>query len=65
MERKANELREKLLAEHPEMGWRQRMDALWKMWGEITESLEEARRAARAAARAAKKAENAKRGGLG
>lgn len=65
MERRAEELRQKLFAEHPEMGWRERNSAVWEMWGAITEPLEDARRAARAAAREARKAEKVRRGELG
>jgi hypothetical protein len=65
MERKADELREKLYAENPRMGWRERMDALWEMWGEVTEPLEEARRLAREEKRAARKAANAEKAKLG
>jgi hypothetical protein len=65
MERRAEELRVRLHQEHPEMGWRERMHAVYKMWDEIDAPLSEAKRAKRAAARAAKKAEQAKNGQLG
>lgn len=65
MERDAAELREKLYADHPQWGWRERQRAVEDMWGAITNPLYEARRKARAEARAAKKLERAKRGQLG
>lgn len=65
MERDAEALRQKLFREHPEMGWRDRVRAVYKLWDAVTAPLEEAKRAARAAARAAKKDERAKRGELG
>jgi hypothetical protein len=55
MDRKAEELRERLHAEHPEWTWRERMNAVYAMWSEISEPLTEARRAARKAARDARK----------
>jgi hypothetical protein len=55
MERKAEELRERLHAEHPEWTWRERINAIYAMWSETTEPLTEARRAARKAARDARK----------
>jgi len=66
MERKAEELRARLQAEHSEWTWRDRVNAVYAMWGEITEPLNEARRAARKAAREAKKQaalQNVKRDG--
>jgi hypothetical protein len=65
MEKRAEDLRVRLHQEHPQMGWRERMNAVYKMWDEIDAPLSEARRAQRAAARAAKKAERAKKGELG
>lgn len=65
MERRAEELRVGLHREHPEMGWRERMSAINKMWDDISAPLSEARSVPRAAARAAKKTERAKAGKLG
>jgi len=65
MERDAENLRQDLYEKHPEMDWRARNEAVFEMWGKITEPLSEARRAARAEKRAAKKAERAKLGQLG
>ena len=65
LERDAEELRHKLFTEQPELGWRDRVRAVYELWDSVTGPLEEARREARAAARAAKKAEKAKRGELG
>jgi hypothetical protein len=65
MERDAEALRQELYEKHPEMDWRARNEAVFEMWGKITEPLSEAQRAARAEKRAAKKAERAKLGQLG
>lgn len=65
LERNAEKLRVELLASHPEMDWRQRVDAVHKMWATITEPLYEERRKARAEKRAAKKLERARAGHLG
>lgn len=65
MERRAEDLRLRLHLDHPEMGWRERMNAIHSMWGEISEPLSEAKRAQRAATRSAKKAERARKGQLG
>jgi hypothetical protein len=62
MERRADELRRQLIEQSPEMNWRQRVNAVWEMWGTITEPLEQARKAERAAARAARKAQKAAAG---
>ena len=65
MERDAEQLRQQLHEEHPEMGWRERVRAVFEMWHAVSAPLSEARRAARAASRAAKKAEKARLGQLG
>jgi hypothetical protein len=65
LERDAEKLRQQPCETRPEMTRRKRVDAIYEMWGAITEPLSEARRAERAASRAAKKAERAKRGELG
>lgn len=56
MERRAEDLRVRLQRDQPAWGWRERMNAIHSMWGEISEPLSEAKRAQRAATRAAKKA---------
>jgi hypothetical protein len=40
LERKGEELRQQLLAERPDIDWRQRMNALWEMWSAVTEPIE-------------------------
>lgn len=63
MEKKGEELRQQLLRDQPEMSWSDRINALFEMWGAITEPLAEARKAARKAAREAKKARKTQRPG--
>ena len=65
MEREAEQLRRRLHEEHPEMGWRERVQAVAEMWDARTAPLSDARRADRAASRAAKKTERARLGQLG
>ena len=65
LERDAEKLRQQLFESHPEMTWRERVDAVYEMWGAVTEPLYEARRKARAEKRAAKKLERVKAGELG
>jgi hypothetical protein len=65
MEADAEQLRRRLHEEHPEMGWRERVQAVAEMWDARTAPLSEARQAERAASRAAKKAERARLGQLG
>lgn len=55
MDRKAEELRERFRVEHPEWTWRERMNAIYAMWSEISDPLMEARRAERKAERDARK----------
>jgi hypothetical protein len=61
LERDGEKLRRKLRRTHPEMGPRERRDAVHRMWNLTTGPLREARTVARAAALAARKAERAKR----
>jgi hypothetical protein len=62
LEQDAEKLRQQLFESHPEMTWRERVEAVYEMWGATTEPLYESRRKARAAKRATKKLERAKAG---
>lgn len=65
MDKRAEDIRVQLHAEHPEFGWRERMRAVHEMWSAISEPLEEARRQKREAKRAANKAERTRKGNSG